>query len=291
MSEATLGPSSWRGRLQTAVRAMPWSAWLGLAIVAANIVLALLGGWMAPHGPGEFVTTVAYAPPSAEAPLGSDYLSRDVLSRLLHGARLTLGLSVLSTVLGFVSGMALGFTAAIVGGWTDNIIGRVVDVLISFPPLLLALVMIAGLGSSITVLVLVVGLIHSSRVARISRAIAMNISVLDFVEAARARGERRLSIIIREIWPNSIRPLAAEFGLRLTFSVLLVSSLSFLGLGVPPPAADWGGMVRENLGGLYYGAWGVLIPALAIGVLTVGINLVVDWLASQSGRDLSGGFR
>jgi len=270
---------------------MPWSAWIGVTIVAANVAVALFGGLIAPYSPGEFVTATAYAPPGAEALLGSDYLSRDVLSRLLHGATLTLGLSILSTVVGFAAGMALGFTAAINGGWTDNIISRAVDVLISFPPLLLALVMIAGLGSSVSVLVLVVGLIHSSRVARISRAVALNISVLDFVEAARARGEGRLSIMFREIWPSAVRPLAAEFGLRLTFSILLVSSLSFLGLGVPPPAADWGGMVRENLGGLYYGAWAVLMPAAAIGVLTIGINLVVDWLASQSGRDISGGFR
>lgn len=269
---------------------IPVSAWIGLAVIAFDLILAIFGGVLAPHTPGEFISTKSFAPPSADAWLGTDYLSRDVLSRLLSGAGLTLGVALLATVVGFAIGMVLGFVAAIVGGYTDGIIGRTVDILISFPPILLALLMIAGLGSSAGLLVLAVGLIHSSRVARVSRAIAKNVAVLDFVDVARARGESIASLVRRDIWPNTWRPLAVEFGLRLTFSILLVSSLSFLGLGVPPPAADWGGMVRENLGGLSYGALAVLAPALAIGMLAVAVNLVVDGLARRTGRDISGGF-
>lgn len=259
----------------------------GIGIVAVCAAIAVLAPVLAPHGPGEILSTKSYAPPGEVGLLGTDYLGRDVFSRLLHGARYTMGLALAATVVGFAAGAALGFIAAELRGLVDTAIGRLVDVMVSFPPILLALVVITGLGSSLTVLVATVGLIHASRVARVSRAIAMNIAVMDFVDVARSRGEGLAYILRREILPNTIGPLATEFGLRLTFSVLFISSLSFLGLGIQPPAADWGGMVRENMSGLFYGAWAALLPAAAIGVLTVGISFVVDWVGAQSGREIS----
>ena len=267
----------------------PLSAWgkAGLIILTINLLMALLGPLLAPADPGEILTFTAFAPPGTEGFLGTDYLGRDLFSRLLHGASITIALSISSTLLGFAVGVALGFVAAEAKGVTDAIIFRIVDVLISFPPILMALIIIVGLGSSIPVLVATIGLIQAPRVARIARAVAMDIGVQDFVEAARARGEGLISIIVREIWPNSLTPLAAEFGLRMAYSVLLLSALGFLGLGIQPPMADWGAMVKENMSGLFYGGWAVVLPATAIALLVIGINLFVDSLLAQGNRDVS----
>jgi peptide/nickel transport system permease protein len=264
------------------------AARLGLALLATHVLVAALGGALAPHPPGAIVSSQSFASPAATPLLGTDYLGRDLFSRLLHGARYSLGLALATTSIGFAAGLFVGFVAAEVGGWTDFAISRLLDVLISFPPLLLALVVIATLGPSVVVLVGTVALIQANRVARIARAIAMGVAAQDFVQVARARGERWPWIVVREIWPNTVGPLAAEFALRMTFSVLFLSALGFLGLGIQPPLADWGLMVRENLAGLYYGVLPALLPALAIASLTVGINLVVDWLTAGSDRDLAG---
>src|SRR5262249_20493891 len=247
----------------------------------------LLGGGLPPPPPGPTIPTPSSAPPQRVPPLGTDYLGRDLLSRLLHGSRYTLGLATVTTAVGFLLGLLVGFAAAEAGGWGDMAISRSLDVLIALPPLLLALVVIATLGPSILVLIATVAVIHAMRVARIARSIAMGIATQDFVEVARARGEGVWWIITREIGPNTLGPLAAEFGLRMTFSVLFLSALSFLGLGIQPPLADWGLMVRENLVGLYDGILTALLPALAIASLTVGINLLVDWLGGATGRELS----
>ena len=252
---------------------------IGLAIIAVNLVIAAFGGVIAPYSESSVISDIAYAPPNDDLMLGADFLGRDVLSRLLYGARNTIGISLLATVIGFFVGLAFGFTAAALGGWVDAVISRLNDVVISIPPLLFALIAIAGLGTSLPLLVGVIALLHASRVMRISRSIAVTIAALEFVEAAHSRGEGFVKIIILDIWPNALRPLAAEFGLRMTFSILFISSLSFLGLGLSPPTADWGVMVRENLGGVFYGSAAVVMPALAIGLLAVGINLVVDWLS------------
>jgi peptide/nickel transport system permease protein len=284
LETAPAGPRRWAIGLPRPTTA----AVLGLVLVAAHLLLAGLGGWLAPQLPGAIVSSQSFATPGQVPPLGTDYLGRDLLSRLLHGARYTLGLASVTTAVGFVLGLLVGFAAAEAGGWTDVAISRALDVLISFPPLLLALVVIATLGPSIVVLIGTVAFIHAKRVARIARSIAMGIAAQDFVEVARARGEGSWWIIRREIWPNTLGPLAAEFGLRMTFSILFLSALSFLGLGIQPPLADWGLMVRENLSGLYYGVLPVLLPAMAIASLTVGINLVVDWLGSATDRDIAG---
>ena len=199
-----------------------------------------------------------------------------------------MGVALVATVLGFLIGMAAGFSAAEIKGRYDDVMLWLADMLLSFPPLLLALIVIASLSSSLPVLVCTIAVLHASRVTRVSRAVAMNVAALEFVEVARARGESLVSILVREIWPSTIRPLAVEFGLRLTYSILFLSSLSFLGLGIQPPDADWGSMVRENLNALQTGAYiAVLLPAFAIAILTVGVNLIVDWLGAVSGRSIS----
>ena len=262
-------------------------AWTGITIVIVGLVLAVVGPWVAPFGVGNIVTTV-YAQPDAQNLLGGDVLGRDLLSRLLHGARLTVGVALVATIPGFVLGMAVGFSAAEIRGRYDDFITWLIDVFLSFPPILLALIVIASLSSDLWVLVGTIAVIHSSRVARVGRAVAMNIAALEFVEVARARGEKLTSILVREIWPSTIRPLAVEFGLRLTYSILFLSSLSFLGLGIQPPDADWGSMVRENMNAMQNHAYiAVLAPAFAIAILTVGVNLIVDWLGAQSGRGIS----
>lgn len=287
MMETTATPVTGRKRSKRARPRPDGWAWTGIVIVAAGIFLALFGPLLAPHPVGQIVADV-FSPPSPDALLGGDALGRDVLSRLFYGARLTVGVALAATVAGFLLGMAVGFAAAEIRGRFDDVVTWGIDVLLSFPPILLALIVIAALSSDLYILVATIAVIHASRVARVSRAIAMNIAALEFVEVARARGEKLVSILVREIWPSTIRPLAVEFGLRMTYSILFLSSLSFLGLGIQPPDADWGSMVRENLNSLRTGDYiAVLAPAIAIGVLTVGVNLIVDWLGSQSGRSIS----
>ena len=190
-------------------------------------------------------------------------------------------------MLAFVAGIALGFLAAIAGRWIDGMLSRVNDVLLAFPSLILALIVIAALGTSIPILVVTVALIEATRIFRVARALGMDIVAMDYVEAARARGGGSWWIMWREILPNVMSPLAAEFGVRFTYSILFVSALSFLGLGVQPPNADWGVMVRENLQGLLFGSTAPLIPAAAIASVTVAINLLVDWQLRQTSRDIS----
>ena len=260
---------------------------VGLGILIFWVAVAIFGPLLAPYDPADMVADESFAPMSAAYPLGTDYVGRDILSRLLYGARLTMSLSLASTLLAFFVGISLGFTAALSGPKTDMVISRIYDAFLSMPTIMLGLVVIAALGSSIPVLVITAGLIYSCGLYRIARALAAEIKVMDFVEAARARGEKLPWIIRREILPNAVVPLVAEFGLRLVFSILFISGLSFLGLGVQPPTADWGVMVRENLGGLVYGSPAAFVPAAAIATLTVGINLVVDDFSAQRGQEIA----
>ncbi|MBT5432964.1 MAG: ABC transporter permease [Alphaproteobacteria bacterium] len=265
-------------------------AWAGIIIVAVGLLLAIFGPLLAPHGVGEIISDSNFEAPGETTVMGTDALGRDLLSRLLYGAQLTVGLALAATVVGFLIGMAVGFSAAEVGGRYDDFVTWLIDTFLSFPPLMLALIVIAALSSSLPVLIGVIAILHASRVARVGRAIAMNVAALEFVEVARARGEKLFSILVREIWPSTIRPLAVEFGLRMTYSILFLSSLSFLGLGIQPPDADWGSMVRENMDAISVGKGHylpVLAPAFAIAILTVGVNLIVDWLGAQSGRGIS----
>lgn len=260
---------------------MPLAAKLGLLIVLFFALTAIFGPWLAPHGEAEIVGDV-WEPFSATFPLGTDSLGRDILSRMLWAARNTIGVALAATLLSFALGMTLGYVAAVVGGWVDLALSRLIDTVMAIPTLIFALVVLAVLPPSLPTLILVIAVLDSTRVFRLSRAVAMDVAVMDYVEVARLRGERLPWIIFREVLPNTLPPLIAEFGLRFCFAFLFLSSLSFLGLGIQPPAADWGGMVRDNANAISFGMIVPLIPAAAIAVLTIGVNLVVDWQLERS---------
>jgi len=266
---------------------MPISALLGLLLTGLFVVVALLAPWIAPFSNAEVVGDV-WAAASAKHWLGTDNLGRDLLSRMIYGTRVTLVIASLATVLAFTMGSVLGFTAAVLGGWLDQWLSRGVDLLMAIPTLIFALVVLSVLPSTITVLVLVMGTLDATRVYRLARAVAVDINVMDFVEAAKLRGEKTRWIVFSEILPNALTPLVSELGLRFIFAVLFLSALSFLGLGVQPPDADWGGMVKENKEGIVFGIPAALIPAAAIAVLTISVNLVADWVLTRT-SDLKGG--
>jgi peptide/nickel transport system permease protein len=259
------------------------TAQIGLFIVAVNILVAVLGPWLAPYAESQSVGG-PWDPASAATWLGTDQNGRDMLSRLIYGARMTIGIALATTLLSFFVGITLGFMAAVLGKKTDLLLSRIVDIVLSIPLLIFALIILGVFGSSIPVLVITIGILDSTRVFRLARALGMNLVVLEFVEAARLRGEGTWWVIRREVLPNALAPLLSEFGLRFCFNFLFVAALSFLGLGVQPPYADWGGMVSENKGAILFGMFAPLYPAMAIALLTVGINLVVDWLLSIDAR-------
>jgi len=276
-------------------RDMPLSAAIGLAIVLLNVLMAALGPSLAPYAESEQVSTQPWLPPSAEALLGTDNLGRDLLSRMLYGAQTTLGIALIATLISFAVGVTLGFAAGTLGGLLDQVLGRIVDVLMAIPSLILSLLMLSILGTGVPVIIAVIATVDATRVFRIARALAMNLSVLEFVEAAKLRGERIGWILGKEILPNALPPLVAEFGLRFCFVILFISSLSFLGLGIQPPYADWGGMVRDNAQAINFAAYDPLIavaplaPAIAIAALTIAINLVADWMLAKQNRTTGGG--
>jgi len=252
---------------------------VALAVVLAWALAALFAPLIAPYPPGRIVTRDSLADLSVAFPLGTDYLGRDMLSRVLYGARYTLGIALLSTALACLMGVTLGLTAAARGGWFDMTVSRVLDAMISVPSLLAALVVVSSLGSSIPVLIAAAAVIYTPGAYRLSRAVAVNINAMDFVAVARARGEGTLYLIRAEILPNMILPVLTDFGLRFVFVVLLLTGMSFLGLGIQPPNADWGTLVRENVEGLSFGAPAVIMPALAIATLTIAVNALIDSVA------------
>ena len=268
-------------------RRIPASALIGLVFTIGIVLVAILAPWIAPYGNGQVVGDV-WAPASDKVWLGTDNLGRDLLSRMIYGARITLTIAGAATALSFTMGSTLGFVAAVTGGPLDQWLSRGVDLLMAIPTLIFALVVLSVLPSSVTVLVLVLGILDSTRVFRLSRAVAVDINVMDFVEAARLRGEKTSWIVFSEILPNALTPLISELGLRFIFAVLFLSALSFLGLGVQPPDADWGAMVKENKEGIVFGIPAALIPAAAIGVLTISVNLVADWILNRT-SSLKGG--
>jgi peptide/nickel transport system permease protein len=261
----------------------PLTAQVGLAIVAIDLLIAVFGPWLAPYGQSQSVGDT-WATPSAQMLLGADQIGRDMLTRLIYGARTTIGIAAATTLLSFFLGITLGFTAAVAGAWADILLSRLVDIILSIPQLILALIILGVFGSSIPVLIITIAVLDSTRVFRLARALGKNLNVLEFVEVARMRGEGLWWVISREILPNAMAPLVSEFGLRFCFNFLFVATLSFLGIGVQPPYADWGGMVRENAAAINFGLLAPLYPAIAIALLTVAVNLIVDWLLSIDAR-------
>lgn len=259
---------------------------IGLVVVAGWGFVALFAPMLAPHPVGEIIDTDYFGPISRAFPLGSDYLGRDMLSRVLMGTRFTVGISLAAVSLASFSGVVLGMTAAVSGGWVDSMLSRVLDALSSIPSKLFGLVVVAAVGSSVPVLILTMAVIYTPGSYRFARALAVNVDTMDFILAARIRGEGILYLIRAEILPNILGPVLTDFGLRFVFIVLLLSGLSFLGLGVQPPDADWGALVRENIGALPFGAAAVMVPSFALASLTIAVNLLIDNLP-QKIRDRS----
>ncbi len=257
-----------------------------LGLLVAFVFIVFAAPWITPYGESQILTDESFAPSDATFLLGSDYLGRDILSRLIFGTRLTLSVAFAIAILAFFVGCSIGFLAAVIGGIFDTIVSRIIDALIAFPAIMLALIVVTALGPSIPVLIVTIAFIDSTRVFRVARALAMDIVVQDYIEAARVRGERFGWIMWREILPNALPPLAAEFGIRFTYAILFISALSFLGLGVQPPRADLGVMIRENMQGMLYASFAPLYPAIAIATTTISINLLVDWYLQQIGATL-----
>jgi peptide/nickel transport system permease protein len=255
------------------------TAMIGLAIVAIYLIALLFAPFIAPYGQDNITDNAEPWISDAQHWLGLDNLGRDIFSRLIFGMRLSVGLSLIMTVLAFLMGIVAGFAAAVAGGWLDTILSRLVDLILSMPQLIFALVILSVLGSSLPILVLTIAVLNAPIVFRLARAVAMSIVSLEFVEAARVRGEGWWWIVSREIMPNAIPPLVAEFGLRFSFTFLFIASLSFLGLGVQPPYADLGGMVKDYAEMINYGVpEAPIYPAGAIAILTIGVNFIVDWM-------------
>ena len=265
-------------------RSLPIAGLIGAFVVVFWLLVAIFGPWLAPHGVGEMVSAEVYDPISSQFPLGSDFLGRDMLSRLLHGARFSIGLALAAAVLASSTGIALALVAAVGGRFTDELLSRAMDTMISVPSKIFALVMVAAFGSSVPLLLLAAGITYVPGAFRIARALATQIAAMDYVQSARARGESRFAIAWREILPNMRGPMLADFGMRFVFIVLLLAGLSFLGLGVQPPDADLGSLVRENLSGLSEAAPAVLVPALAIASITIAVNLLIDSLPGAGER-------
>ncbi len=272
---------------------LSWTGKLGVNIVAFWLVIVIIGPWIAPFHEADIIGDDSFMAPFTSTEdegfhlFGTDYLERDIFSRIVWGARMTVGISVLATLLAYLMGVTAGIAAAVKRGWTDMILSRINDAILSLPTIMLGLLIVVALGSSIPILIGTAAIIYASSVYRIARAYGQEIMVMDYVESAQARGETIWWIIFREVLPNAAMPLATDFGLRLVFVVLFISSLSFLGLGIQPPAADWGSMVRQNLEGLQYGSLAPVWPALAIASFTIAINLIVDDISAKSGGDLA----
>ncbi|MFT5549722.1 MAG: peptide/nickel transport system permease protein [Candidatus Azotimanducaceae bacterium] len=267
---------SWRE-----LKKAPLTAKIGLLIIFSYVFVAIFAPLLAPFGESEIVGK-QFAAWSDINLLGTDNLGRDMLTRLIYGARNTVGIAFITTLLAFTLGGICGVLAAVLGGWLDQLMSRIVDVLMAIPALIFSMLLLTIFGTSVLSLILIIGVLDSTRVFRISRAVSLNVVVLDFIESARLRGEGVLWVTIKEVLPNIMPPMVAEFGIRFCYVFLTISSLSFLGLGIQPPTADWGSMVRDTSTLITYGDMTPLLPAAAIAMLTIAVNFVVDWFLLKS---------
>jgi peptide/nickel transport system permease protein len=272
---------TWQQDAWRLLKSAPFTAKFGMFVIAFYLFCALFAPWIAPYGEAEIVGK-AYGPASAQHWFGLDQIGRDTLSRVIYGARNTIGIALLTVLISFTIGGILGIYAAVTRGILDNILSRIVDVLMSIPVLIFALMLLAMADKSVWNLVIILAVLDSTRVFRLARNTALSVAVQDFVEAARLRGEGMMWIVLREIVPNILPPMIAEFGLRFCFVFLTISALSFLGVGIQPPTADWGSMVAESKTLITFGKVQPLIPAGAIALLTVAVNFVVDWFLHKT---------
>jgi peptide/nickel transport system permease protein len=262
--------AAWR-----ALKSAPISAWFGLIMILGYVIVAVFAPMIAPYGEAQ-VFAQPFAPWSRENLLGTDQVGYDILTRLIYGARNTLGIAITTTIISLGVGVTLGLVAALSKGWIDHLLARLVDIVISIPGLIFSLMLLSIFGSNIPSLILIIAILDSTNFFRLSRTTALSITAMDFIEVAQLRGESLWWIVFREILPNIFPPLIAETGLRFSFVFLTISALSFLGLGIQPPTADWGSMVRENATLITYGIITPLLPAAAIGLLTISVNFVAD---------------
>ena len=261
------------------LRSMSALTRLSVGVLCCLFLLLLLGPSLSPYNYSAPIGDV-WEGMSWQHPLGTDVLGRDMLTRIMKGGRLTVTLAFLATLLGFLLGTFFGFLSALVGRWVDILLSRIVEIIMAFPSLILALIVLALLDVSKGLLVVIIAVLDSTRVFRLSRSLAQDIVVMPYVETARLRGEKLGWLMRREILPNVLPPMLAEFGLRFGFAILFLSALSFLGLGIQPPEADWGSMVKENALSLPV----ALVPAAAIALTTICVNIIVDWLLARAAR-------
>ena len=273
---AVLQRRPWLGILRDALRI--GRTRVGLGIVTVVVAIAVFGPLVAPHSPTEFVAAPNTGP-SSDAIFGADALGRDVFSRFLHGGLSVLWMSAAATLIGVGTGVGIGLVAAYSRNWVDDVLMRGSDVVLAFPQIILALLAVSAIGPKLWLIVLVIAIGHTPRVARVMRGAALEVVERDFVKAAEVVGEKRSRIVFGELLPNVTSPLLVELGLRMTYSIGLIAAVSFLGFGLQPPTADWGLMINENRLSITVQAWSVLLPVLAIGLLTVGTNLITDGIA------------
>ena len=283
-----VAPVPMRSRLLRWLSGLGAAGLLGLAVLLFWLLAAAFGPALLPTRLVDLQASEVFGPIDSLHWLGTDYLGRDMLVRVVQGARYTVGVALVATLLACATGTGLALLAAAKGRWLDAVLSRVLDTLTSIPSKMFALVLVAGFGSSVGMLVFTASLLYVPGAFRIARSLAVNVNVLDYVTVARTRGEGTAYIMLREILPNILGPILADFGLRFVYVVLLLASLSFLGLGIQPPEADWGSLVRENVGALPDAGAAVIAPALAIASLTIAVNLVIDNLPGRAARERGG---
>ncbi|SOY77340.1 Dipeptide transport system permease protein DppC [Cupriavidus taiwanensis] len=279
----TLGTAATRRRHPRLPR-LGLTGWIGCVILLGWLVAAIFGPLLINPDAAASGELQVFAPVSAQHWLGTDYMGRDMLARVLLGARYTVCLALVSTLCASGIGITLALLATVSGRWIDACLSRGLDTLTAIPSKMFALIMVAAFGSSVWMLTITAAIIYVPGAYRIARSLAVNINAMDYVTVARTRGEGTAYIMRQEILPNIVGPMLADLGLRFVYVVLLLASLSFLGLGIQPPEADWGSLVRENIGALSEGSMAVVAPALAIASLTMAVNLVIDNLPGRSAR-------